>query len=184
MADHGSIHPPHFFYLALQESDFNSLASGPSTSRGIAKGTWQFIPDMGARYGLKIGPLAGQQVPEPDDDRLQWDRATGAAAHYIRDLYSADAQASGLLVMASYNWGEDPVFERVRSLGPNPKERKFWKLRERYPLETYDYVFYIVAAAVIGENPRTFGFPFDNPLGFLETEQGLYPVAPQDVVMA
>jgi len=25
-------------------------------------------------------------------------------------------------------------------------------------------VFYIIAAAVIGENPRLFGFDFDNPL--------------------
>ena len=32
------------------------------------------------------------------------------------------------------------------------------------PTQTYDYVFYIVSAAVIGENPRLFGFPFDNPL--------------------
>jgi hypothetical protein len=28
-------------------------------------------------------------------------------------------------------------------------------------------VFYIVSAAVIGENPRLFGFSFDNPLAFL-----------------
>ena len=36
--------------------------------------------------------------------------------------------------------------------------------REQIPQETYDYVFRIVAAAVIGENPRAFGFNFDNPL--------------------
>jgi hypothetical protein len=29
-------------------------------------------------------------------------------------------------------------------------------------------VFSIVAAAVIGENPRLFGFQFDNPLAFAE----------------
>lgn len=75
--------------------------------------------------------------------------------------------------MASYNWSESRVLEMIRSLTPNPKERNFWKLRERYSLETYDYVFLIVAAAVIGENPRMFGFPFDNPLGFLEAEQAV-----------
>jgi len=31
-------------------------------------------------------------------------------------------------------------------------------------------VFYIVAAAVIGENPRQFGFDFDNPLAFLDKQ--------------
>jgi hypothetical protein len=32
------------------------------------------------------------------------------------------------------------------------------------PKETYNYVFYIFSAAVIGENPKLFGFDFDNPL--------------------
>src|SRR5919204_526842 len=44
--------PPQFFYLALQESDFNEVASGPPTRWGIAKGMWQLIPDTAKRYGL------------------------------------------------------------------------------------------------------------------------------------
>ena len=83
-------------------------------------------------------------------------------------LYSTDAQASGLLVMACYNWGEDQVLPLVRSMPLNPKERNFWRLladhRSQIPQETYNYVLYITAAAVIGENPRLFGFTFDNPL--------------------
>ena len=77
--------------------------------------------------------------------------------------------------MASCNWGENRVSEMIPSLTPNPKERNFWKLQERYrqsiPPQTYDYVFSIVAAAALGENPRVFGLPFDNPLGFLDAEQ-------------
>ncbi|MEA2257482.1 MAG: rane-bound lytic murein transglycosylase, partial [Acidobacteriaceae bacterium] len=50
--------------------------------------------------------------------------------------------------------------------------RNFWKLlskhRDKIPQETYDYVFYIASAAVIGENPRLFGFDFDNPLANLD----------------
>ena len=166
--------PPQFFYLALQESDFEPLRSGPPTRWGIAKGMWQLIPEMAVRYGLKIGPLNRQGVPDAEDDRLKWDRATGAAARYIKDLYSTDAQASGLLAMASYNWGEQRVIDLLRTMPADPRERNFWKLLERHrlriPRQTYDYIFYIVAAAVIGENPRAFGFPFDNPLGFLEAE--------------
>ncbi|MGC4085970.1 MAG: FHA domain-containing protein [Vicinamibacterales bacterium] len=149
--------PPQFFYLAMQESDFDAFRSGPRTRWGIAKGMWQFIPETGSRYGLTIGPLAGDSRPDPGDDRLKWEKATGAAARYIKDIYSTDAQASGLLVMASYNWGEQRVIDLIRTLPPNPRERNFWKLLERYrdrlPLQTYDYVFYIVSAAVIGENP-------------------------------
>jgi len=44
----------------------------------------------------------------------------------------------------------------------------FWRPlsehRDKIPRETYDYVFYIVSAALIGENPRLFGFGLENPL--------------------
>lgn len=158
--------PPQFFYLAMQESSFEPFASGPPTSWGIAKGMWQFIPDTGKRFGLRIGPLQKVRRPDPDDDRHDWRKATVAAARYIKEIYSTDAQASGLLVMASYNWGEGRVIRMVRSLNAHPQDRNFWKLIERYriPGETYDYVFSIVSAAVIGENPRLFGFDVDNPL--------------------
>jgi membrane-bound lytic murein transglycosylase D len=161
--------PPQFFYLAMQESDFNEVASGPPTRMGIAKGMWQFIPDTGKRFGLTIGSLAASARPDPNDDRHKWDKATNAAARYIKEICSTDAQASGLLVMASYNWGENRVINMVRSMLLNPRERNFWKLLERYrervPKETYDYVLSIVSAAMIGENPRLFGFGFDDPLG-------------------
>jgi pSer/pThr/pTyr-binding forkhead associated (FHA) protein len=160
--------PPQFFYLAMQESDFEPFRSGPPTRWGIAKGMWQFIPETGARYGLTIGPLSRLPRPDPGDDRHDWEKSTRAAARYLKDIYATDAQASGLLVMASYNWGEHRIIDLLRTMPSNPRERNFWKVlekhRERVPLQTYEYVFYIVAAAVIGENPRLFGFPFDSPL--------------------
>jgi membrane-bound lytic murein transglycosylase D len=164
--------PPQFFYLAMQESNFDPFISGPETYMGIAKGMWQFIPETGAKYGLQIGPLADMRRPDTSDDRHNWEKATVAASRYLKDLYSTDALASGLLVMASYNWGEGRVIKRIKSLPGNARERNFWRLLTEYrsdiPQETYDYVFYIVSAAVIGENPRLFGFDFDNPLGELE----------------
>jgi membrane-bound lytic murein transglycosylase D len=164
--------PPQFFYLALQESDFDPFISGPTTRKGIAKGMWQFIPETAIKYGLQIGPLVDFRRPDPADDRHHWDRETIAAARYLKDLYSTDAQASGFLVMACYNWGENQVLPLVQSMPANPRERNFWRLLAKYrpklPKETYDYVFYIVSAAVIGENPKMFGFDFDNPLAHLE----------------
>ena len=163
--------PPEYFYLAMKESLFEPYAIGSPTHWGIAKGMWQFIPDTGRRFGLNIGPLANQAGVDQLDDRFNWEKATPAAAKYIKEIYSTDAQASGLLVMASYNWGEVRVIDILKKMPQNPRDRNFWKLlaqhREQVPLQTYEYVFYIVAAAVIGENPRLFGFPFDNPLGFL-----------------
>ena len=166
--------PPQFFYLALQESNFDPYISGPMTRKGIAKGMWQFIPETAVKYGLRPGPLVDLRRPDPGDERDQYEKETKAAARYLKDLYSTDAQASGFLVMACYNWGEDQVLPLVRSLPPNPRERNFWKLlsnhRDKIPKETYDYVFYIASAAVIGENPRLFGFDFDNPLAGLESK--------------
>ena len=160
--------PVQFFYLAMQESDFDPYISGPMTRKGIAKGMWQFIPETGVKYGLHLGPLVDLGRPDPADERDQADKATVAASNYLQMLYSTDAQASGLLVMACYNWGEDQVLPLVRTMPPNPRERNFWRLlaehRDQIPQQTYDYVFYITSAAVIGENPRLFGFSFDNPL--------------------
>lgn len=166
--------PPQFFYLALQESNFDPYANGPMTRKGIAKGMWQFVPETAAKYGLRVGPLVDLRRPDPGDERDQYVKATKAAARYLKDLYSTDAQASGFLVMACYNWGEDQVLPLVRSMPANPRERNFWRLlahhRTQIPQQTYDYVFYIVSAAIIGENPRLFGFDFDNPLADLDTD--------------
>jgi hypothetical protein len=160
--------PPQFFYLAMHESDFNPSVSGPPTRWGIAKGMWQFIPETAKRYGLNVGPYYTDARVDMADDRLNWEKATVAAASYIKDIYATEAQASGLLVMASYNWGEHRLVDRLRSMPLNPRERNFWTLLARHrddvPAQTYDYVFSILAAAVIGENPRLFGFQFDNPL--------------------
>lgn len=160
--------PPQFFYLALQESNLNPNACGPETRFGIAKGMWQFIPSTAEVYDLNTGPLVDEPISDPDDDRHDFRKSTLAAARYLKDIYTTDAQASGLLVMASYNWGEDRVIKLIESMPENPRERNFWQLisqyRDKIPAQTYDYVFSIFSAAVIGENPRLFGFEFDNPL--------------------
>jgi pSer/pThr/pTyr-binding forkhead associated (FHA) protein len=158
--------PPHFLYLALQESLFDHRAVGRKTRFGIAKGIWQFIPSTARQYGLQIGPLANRRLYDPKDERFDFNAATQAAADFLRDIYQTDAQASGLLVMASYNWGPTAIKKRIREMPNNPRDRNFWNLLKKYkiPKETYDYVFYIVSAAAIGENPQLFGFDFENPL--------------------
>jgi hypothetical protein len=158
--------PPQFFYLAVQESGLDTLQCGPETRSGIAKGMWQFIPKTAWKYGLRTGPLIDLRRADPHDERHNLRKSTKAAAHYLRDLYDTEAQASGLLVMACYNWNENRIREMLSTMPETPRQRNFWNLLARHTLpdETYDYVFYIVSAAVIGENPRLFGFDFDDPL--------------------
>ena len=158
--------PPQFLYLAVQESGLDSLECGPETRSGIAKGMWQFIPKTAWKYGLQTGPLIDLRRPDPRDDRQHFRQSTEAAARYLRDLYDNEAQASGLLVMACYNWDEAKIHDMLNAMPEDPRQRNFWNLLARHTLpdETYNYVFYIISAAVIGENPRLFGFDFDSPL--------------------
>jgi hypothetical protein len=161
--------PREFVYVALQESKFDTKAIGPSTRFGVPKGLWQLIPPTAEAYGLRLGPLQGERKFDPSDERHDVAKATSAAARYLSDIYTTDAQASGLLVMASYNMGETRLRRLIRSLPESPADRNFWALLEKHrkeiPAETYDYVFRVVSAAVIGANPRLFGFNFDSPLG-------------------
>jgi len=160
--------PPQFIYLALQESGFDSTLCGPPTRFGIAKGMWQFMPSTAQQYGLKTGPLVQLPRRDPRDDRHRAAKSTLAAAKYLRDIYETEAQASGLLVLASYNWGHNLVKGLIRELPENPRERNFWAFlktyKSRIPKQTYDYVYFIFSAAVIGENPQLFGFNFDKPI--------------------
>jgi membrane-bound lytic murein transglycosylase D len=177
MQQHGL--PPQFFYLALQESRFNPHAVGPRTRYGHAKGMWQFIPSTALRYDLDPGVYQEKPRVDASDERQDFAKATSAAARYLRDIYGELAQASGLLAIASYNWGEHRVIAKLRELpglenisenelAENPEARNYWRFyteyADRIPDETKDYVLKIFAAAVIGEDPRLFGFDFDNPI--------------------
>jgi hypothetical protein len=157
---------PHYIYVAAQESGFDERAVGPATRYGYAKGMWQFIPVTASRYGLRVGPLHGAAAYDAEDERFDWRKATVAAARYIKDLNATDAQASGLLAIACYNWGEGNVRGLVTSLPESPQERNFWRLLadRSVPRETYDYVLSIFAAAVICEDPKLFGFDVDCPV--------------------
>ncbi|MEO0559119.1 MAG: FHA domain-containing protein [Bacteroidota bacterium] len=160
--------PTEFFFLALQESDFKTRIVGPPTRYGFAKGAWQFIPETGRRYGLESGPLVNERVYDPLDERHDFPQAADAAARYLRDIYIHLTQASGLLVLASYNWGEGNVRPKMRGIANDPESRTYWKFlttyRSRMPNETKDYVMKIFAAAVIGQNPRLFGIDMDPPV--------------------
>lgn len=160
--------PPEFFYLALQESNYDTRIVGPWTRYGHAKGAWQFIPETGRRYGLEPGPLVAQGVYDPLDERHDFDAAADAAARYLHDIYVHLSQASGLLVCASYNWGEHRIKTHMRGIANDPEHRTYWRFlteyRARMPDETKGYVMNIFAAAVIGQNPRMFGIDMDPPL--------------------
>ncbi|MGH8498689.1 MAG: FHA domain-containing protein [Methylococcales bacterium] len=168
--------PLHLIYLPLQESNYDAMAIGPETRFGIAKGAWQLLASTGEDFGLVPGPLAATPEYDEQDARFDFNQATRAGTKYLKHIYSTEAQASGLLVMASYNYGQNRVREMIKNMPDNPRDKNFWKFIQQYqiPKETYDYVFYIFSAAVIGEDPKHFGFKFKPPLSLftIKEDQG------------
>jgi serine/threonine protein kinase len=150
--------PREFMFLALQESDFDTTKVGPTTPFGVAKGMWQFIPQTGAEYGLAPGPLKDLSQYDPSDQRHDENRATQAAARYLAVLYSTKAAASGLLVIACYNYGSTRIINKLDQLPNDPRQRSFWNFYRNgwIPAETRDYVMKVFSAALICEKPDIF----------------------------
>ena len=139
--------PEELFYLAMIESGFVRK----SRSRAGAQGIWQFMKGTGKLYGLRVD----RQV----DERLDPYKATAAAASYLKDLYNI--YGSWYLAMASYNAGEG----RIRSAILRHRERDFWELADKnaLPEETMNYVPKYIAAVIVAENYKKFGFAYNGP---------------------
>ena len=135
--------PPDLAYVALVESGFSPRA----VSRANAYGVWQFIPETGQRYGLQNG-----------DDLRDVRKSTVAAADYLLDLISIFGSRSFLLATAAYNAGEGRIMKCLRQIDDPFQKRSFWEIRGCLALETQEYVPKIMAAAVIGADPKRFGF--------------------------
>jgi hypothetical protein len=117
--------PAQFLYLCLQESNFNSRAVGPATRYGIAKGAWQFLPTTGQEFGLSTGNMTDIADYDVGDERFNFSKATQSAAKYLKHIYTTEAQASGLLVMAGYNYGHNRVRRMIKKCQITPKKEIF-----------------------------------------------------------
>jgi len=134
--------PRDLAYVALVESAFKTTAY----SRAKAKGVWQFISATGKRYGLAVDWWV--------DERSDPEKATRAAARYLKDLHGLFGDWN--LALAGYNAGEGKVLRAIRRY----KTDDFWELRKTRGLrrETKNYVPLIHAAVVLAKAPQRYGF--------------------------
>jgi membrane-bound lytic murein transglycosylase D len=155
--------PRELLFIPLQESGYNNIAVGPQTRFGIAKGLWQIIPSTAQEYNLKVGPLKDERIYDPSDERHNELRSSDAAVRYLAYLYSTKAAASGLLVIASYNYGQVRIIRKLDELPNDPRQRSFWNFYNNgwLPDETRDYVMKIFSAALICGNPDLFQMNID-----------------------
>lgn len=133
--------PQDLAYVALVESAFKASA----LSRARARGVWQFIPATGQRFGLKQDWWV--------DERSHPEKATRAAARYLKDLLAQLGNWN--LALAAYNAGENNLLRATDRYGT----KDFWQLRDRgaLPRETANYVPMIHAAILVAKAPRDYG---------------------------
>ena len=135
--------PEDLAYLALIESGFNPYAK----SRAKAVGMWQFMKWTGKKYGLKVDMWV--------DERRDPEKATWAAARYLKGLY--DIFNSWHLAAASYNAGEGRILRAVKKHNTDD----FWiiaKHKRTLKRETRDYIPKYIAALLIAKEPEKYGF--------------------------
>ncbi|MBW3533697.1 MAG: transglycosylase SLT domain-containing protein, partial [Gemmatimonadetes bacterium] len=150
--------PQDLVYLAMIESGFQPKAY----SHAAASGIWQFISETGRRYGLQIDGHV--------DERNHPEKATDAALDYLEELH--ERFDSWYLAAAAYNSGENRVGRIMREQFGTEKARSeadYYRIWDRLPRETRDYVPLMIAAAHIAKDPAAHGFPelnFQQPLRF------------------
>jgi membrane-bound lytic murein transglycosylase D len=139
MADEGV--PHDLIYLAVAESGFQPRAVNRGSRAG---GMWQFMPY--GNYGLKRNTYV--------DERFDPEKSTRAYARYMKFIYNQ--LGDWYLSMAAYDHGTGNIQREVQRTG----YADFWELykRNELPRETANYVPEILAAIIIANHPKQYGF--------------------------
>ncbi len=134
--------PDDFKYLAVIESGLTNAVS-PAGARGV----WQIMPATAKENGLEVN--------ENVDERYNLEKSTEVACKYL--LQSKKSLGSWTLAAAAYNAGNTGISRRLKEQEVNAY----------YDLllgeETGRYMFRIVALKEIMNNPKTYGFNFEEP---------------------
>jgi hypothetical protein len=141
--------PEDLAYVSMLESGFNPRA----LSHAGARGMWQFMPETGRRYGLR--------VQEAYDERLDPEKASLAAAQYFRELIGIfGGKSSVMLAMAAYNAGEGRIVGALRKIDNPMRDRDFWYIYRMGYLaeETNEYIPRVIALLIISEHPQQYNF--------------------------
>jgi membrane-bound lytic murein transglycosylase D len=135
--------PLELAYLPIVESAFKNNA----LSRARARGMWQFMLGTAREYGLNQTWFL--------DERADPEKATRAAAEYLRSLH--DVFGDWNLALASYNAGPGRVQRAMTRSG----RTDYWDLTgstQYLPRETREYVPMVLAAILVARNPQLYGF--------------------------
>jgi membrane-bound lytic murein transglycosylase D len=153
--------PEDMYYLALVESGYDPHAY----SRAAAVGMWQFMSSTARGVGLRVDWWT--------DERRDPAKATDAAARFLKMLEKQFG--SYYLAAAAYNGGPGRVSRGLSRFAEDMEDidgdDKFFALADQKYLraETKNYVPQLIAAALIGKEPKRYGFALDTavvPFGY------------------
>jgi membrane-bound lytic murein transglycosylase D len=134
--------PPELKYLPIIES----LYISGGVSRAGAAGIWQLMPSRARALGLKVNYWI--------DERFDPEKATEAAALYLKQLYLM--LNDWHLVLAAYNRGEYGLVRDMKY--SNASNISELIKRNAIPRETQNYVPQFIAIVRIINNPSRYGF--------------------------
>lgn len=130
--------PEDMVYLAAIESTLNPRAYSPAKAAGL----WQFMPATAKEYGLEVNDYV--------DERYHPEKATAAAARFLKRAKAKYGNWES--AMASYNGGQGRISKELES---QLEDSAF----DLYLVEeTSRYMFRVLAAKVLMENPEKFGY--------------------------
>ncbi len=134
--------PSDLIYVAFLESTYKPNAY----SRARAKGIWQFMTPTGRMYGLKVDKYV--------DERSHPEKATRAAARYLKDLYAIFNDWT--LAIAAYNTGAGNILRAQRRTGMTD----YWDLARTRHMhrDTKGFVPCITALGLMSKDPEGYGF--------------------------
>jgi hypothetical protein len=130
--------PDDFKYLVLIESTLDQRSISPAKAAGM----WQILPTTAEEAGLIIN--------EDVDERYNLEKSTVVACKFLKRTY--ELTNSWSLAAASYNTGRARVLKQIQQQQTN----NYYEML--FSEETNRYVFRILMAKNIMENPKQFGF--------------------------
>lgn len=142
--------PEDLKYIAVVESNLRADA----VSSAGATGPWQFMGGTGSAYGLARSSWR--------DERRDWGEATRAALDHLAEL--REYFGSWAAALAAYNAGRSRVAQAMEAQG----QTDYYGLR--LPRETERYVFRVIAAKLVMEDPAAYGIQLDGARRYVAEE--------------
>ena len=130
--------PDDLKYLMAIERNLDPASVSPAGAAGL----WQFMAATARQYGLEVNSNV--------DERYNTEKATEAACKYLKDAYKR--YGDWMTVAASYNAGMGSISTKLED------QREESALDLWLVTETSRYMFRILAAKMMFEDPISFGF--------------------------